>query len=158
MQWPMIRSIYAIVSIGALSGIFVASSLALVACQKKPAERDTVMPSSNADTDKGKTPNDQEDDNGGGHAHWGDQGVGGENDECDVAGDPTKNYVGQSPGACATMKFACEAGKEYFADECGCGCMTPGMTDSGAVTPPMSNERNEPNEPNERNEPNATTR
>jgi hypothetical protein len=46
--------------------------------------------------------------------------------KCDFTADPAKTYVGQSRETCATMKFVCEAGKEYFADDCGCGCMTTG--------------------------------
>jgi hypothetical protein len=42
---------------------------------------------------------------------------------CDFAADPNKTYIGQSKEACATMKFVCEEGKQYFADDCGCGCM-----------------------------------
>jgi hypothetical protein len=43
---------------------------------------------------------------------------------CDFTADPNRNYVGQSTEQCATLRFVCEEGQEYFADECGCGCVT----------------------------------
>jgi len=43
---------------------------------------------------------------------------------CDFTADPTKRYVGESPDKCAVMRFVCEEGTEYFADDCGCGCVT----------------------------------
>lgn len=43
---------------------------------------------------------------------------------CDFTADPNKKYVGESPDQCAVMRFACEEGQEYFADDCGCGCQT----------------------------------
>ena len=46
--------------------------------------------------------------------------------ECDFTADPNKTYVGESPDQCATIKFACDEGKEYFADDCGCGCIISG--------------------------------
>jgi hypothetical protein len=49
-------------------------------------------------------------------------------EKCDYAADPNRTYVGQSLEACATMKFICEEGKTYFADECGCGCMSNSVT------------------------------
>jgi hypothetical protein len=175
MHWPIMRAINTIVSIGALSGFFVASSLTLLACQKKPAEQDTVMPNSEKDTHKGDKPNDQCGGFGGLQCSDGmtcvddpsdscdpmqggadcmgrcvedkDLEGGGKNEKCDFVDTPHKNYVGQSPDACATMKFACEAGKEYFADDCGCGCVMSGMTDTGVSTPPMSNEPNMASEP-----------
>jgi hypothetical protein len=49
-------------------------------------------------------------------------------EKCDYAADPNRTYVGQSLEACATMKFVCEEGKTYFADECGCGCMSNSVT------------------------------
>ena len=36
--------------------------------------------------------------------------------------DPNKKYVGESPDQCAVIRFTCEEGQEYFADDCGCGC------------------------------------
>jgi hypothetical protein len=45
---------------------------------------------------------------------------------CDFTADPNKTYVGQSTEQCATLRFVCEEGQEYFADECGCGCVTIG--------------------------------
>ena len=36
--------------------------------------------------------------------------------------DPSKRYVARSPAECATIRFVCEPGTEYFADDCGCGC------------------------------------
>ena len=38
---------------------------------------------------------------------------------------PGKTYVGTSPEECQIIKFACPAGEEYFADQCGCGCQAP---------------------------------
>jgi hypothetical protein len=54
--------------------------------------------------------------------------VEGEDKKCDFTADPNKTYIGQSKAACATMKFVCETGKEYFADDCGCGCVTTPVT------------------------------
>ena len=48
------------------------------------------------------------------------------NASCDFTADPNKTYVGQSPEQCATIRFACEEGKQYFADDCGCGCESSG--------------------------------
>ena len=45
------------------------------------------------------------------------------NPNCDLTADPNKEYVGESPDQCAVIKFACDEGKEYFADDCGCGCV-----------------------------------
>jgi hypothetical protein len=181
MEGPIMRAINTIVSIGALSGVFVASSLTLFACQKKPVEQDTQMPTSKGDTDEGDKQNVQcggfgglqcpdgltcvddpsdscdpmqggadcmgrcikqsdveyEDDGQGDHGHHDDQDVGPK--ECNFAADPNKNYIGKSPDSCATMKFACDAGKEYFSDDCGCGCVTSGMTDPNVTPPPPSN-------------------
>jgi hypothetical protein len=33
-----------------------------------------------------------------------------------------KAYIGKSQDECAVMRFTCTAEREYFADECGCGC------------------------------------
>lgn len=41
---------------------------------------------------------------------------------CQTQRDPTKTYIGESPEKCQVLRFTCEADKEYFADECGCGC------------------------------------
>jgi hypothetical protein len=165
MQWPIMRAINTIVSIGALSGLFMASSLTLFACQKKPAERDSVTPSSNEDIDGGDKqskqcggfaglqcpdgltcvddPADSCDPMQGGADCMGMCVEGDVTDDkdkqCDFAAmeaNPDKNYVGKSPDACATMKFVCEAGKEYFSDDCGCGCVTSGMTDPNVTPPP----------------------
>ncbi len=40
---------------------------------------------------------------------------------CDY-NDPNKSYVGRSADECSLIRFVCEPGTEYFADECGCGC------------------------------------
>jgi hypothetical protein len=55
-----------------------------------------------------------------------DGGTEDQNASCDFLADPNKTYVGQSPDQCATIRFVCEEGKEYFADDCGCGCQTVG--------------------------------
>lgn len=126
MQWAIMRAINTIVRIGALSGVFVASSLTLFACQNKPARQDTVNPSWDQDTDTDMEQPDKDvtsDDMG---------------QQCDFAADPNKSYVGESPDACATMKFVCEDGKEYFSDACGCGCVTSGMADPNVTPPPGS--------------------
>jgi hypothetical protein len=52
-----------------------------------------------------------------------DQGGG---STCDFTADPDKSYIGHSPEQCATIRFVCEEGTEYFADECGCGCVVVG--------------------------------
>jgi hypothetical protein len=151
MQWPIMRVINTIVSIGALSGLFMASSLTLFACQKKPTEPTTVTPGGNVDTDEGDKqskqcggfaglqcpdglscvddPADSCDPMQGGADCMGMCVEGGATDDdtaCDFAANPDKNYIGKSPDACATMKFACDEGQEYFADDCGCGCVTAG--------------------------------
>lgn len=36
--------------------------------------------------------------------------------------ESSKRYVGESPEECAVIRFVCEDGEEYFADEVGCGC------------------------------------
>lgn len=41
---------------------------------------------------------------------------------CDFTATADKEYIGKSPEQCATIRFACEEGKQYFADDCGCGC------------------------------------
>lgn len=33
-----------------------------------------------------------------------------------------KRYVGHSPDQCAGIRFVCDPGEKYFADEKGCGC------------------------------------
>jgi hypothetical protein len=50
--------------------------------------------------------------------------IGGVEPECEAAPGSGKRYVGHSPDMCARMKFACNQGEEFFADECGCGCVT----------------------------------
>jgi hypothetical protein len=162
MQWPIMRAIHTIFSIGALSGVFVASSLTLSACQKKPAEPVTTQtPDWSQDVHVGEKKNDPCGGFGGLQCSDGMTCVDDPSDtcdpmqggadcmgmcvkdkdddkgdkQCDFEADPDKNYVGQSPDACATMKFVCDAGKEYFADDCGCGCVTSGMKDP-SVTPP----------------------
>jgi hypothetical protein len=44
-----------------------------------------------------------------------------ERNRCDY-NDPTKNYVGTSVEQCSLIRFTCEPGTSYFADDCGCGC------------------------------------
>lgn len=184
MEGPIMRAIKTIINIGALSGIFVASSLTLVACQKKPDQQDTSMPTSKGDIDQGDVqniqcggfgglqcpdglacvddPSDTCDPMQGGADCMGrcveqsdvehddqddrddqvDQDIGAK--QCNFAADPNKTYIGKSPESCMTMKFACDAGKEYFSDDCGCGCVTAGMTDPNvAPPPPMANEPSE---------------
>lgn len=53
--------------------------------------------------------------------------------ECPAVNDETaagcnydgqiKKYVGKSADECERIRFMCEPNSEYFADECGCGCM-----------------------------------
>lgn len=43
--------------------------------------------------------------------------------ECHL-GDDDYDYVGNSPEQCQTIKFSCDPGEAYFADDCGCGCFT----------------------------------
>ncbi len=50
--------------------------------------------------------------------------------ECHLE-DPAYTYVGDSPEQCALIKFSCEAGEEYFADDCGCGCYAPPAPNPG---------------------------
>jgi hypothetical protein len=38
--------------------------------------------------------------------------------------DPSKTYVGKSAADCARIKFACPDTSTYFADACGCGCVS----------------------------------
>lgn len=44
--------------------------------------------------------------------------------------DPAKRYVGRSPDECARIRFVCNAGEEYFSDDCGCGCKKTGAAPS----------------------------
>lgn len=157
------RAINKIFSIGALGGLFVASSLTLFACQKQPG--DSVSPNPNGYTQGGQCggfgglacadgmicvddPSDSCDPMQGGADCMGRcvEGVeddptneeieaGDKDEQCDFAADPNKDYVGKSPDACATMKFACDEGKEYFSDDCGCGCVM-GIPDPSVATPP----------------------
>jgi hypothetical protein len=39
---------------------------------------------------------------------------------------PGKRYIGHSADECSRIRFACDAGEEYFSDECGCGCQKTG--------------------------------
>lgn len=157
----LMRAINKIFSLGALGGLFVASSLTLFACQKQPT--DPVSPSSTGDSHEGNQhggqggqcggfgglacpegmtcvddPSDSCDPMQGGADCMGRcvEGVEDESGEqCDFAADPNKSYVGKSPDACATMRFVCEDGKEYFSDDCGCGCLSK-MADPSVATPP----------------------
>lgn len=43
---------------------------------------------------------------------------------CDAASEPNRRYRG-NPEQCKVMRFACEAGTDYFSSECGCGCEQP---------------------------------
>jgi hypothetical protein len=36
--------------------------------------------------------------------------------------DPERKYVGKSRDECARIRFVCQPGWSYFADDCGCGC------------------------------------
>ena len=51
---------------------------------------------------------------------------GGDQGSCNFDADPNKRYVGKSPDDCARMRFTCEDGEAYFADDCGCGCAKSG--------------------------------
>jgi len=42
--------------------------------------------------------------------------------ECHDAASGAR-YVGTSAAECAVIRFTCDAGEEYFADDCGCGCL-----------------------------------
>ncbi len=37
--------------------------------------------------------------------------------------DESYEYVGTSPEQCQVIKFGCDEGEAYFADDCGCGCV-----------------------------------
>ncbi len=39
-----------------------------------------------------------------------------------VRTEDAPTYYGSSPEECSRIRFACEPGTEYFANECGCGC------------------------------------
>ena len=47
-----------------------------------------------------------------------------------------KSYIGKSAEECSRIKFMCVKEKEYFADECGCGCK---MKTSESTTYPDKN-------------------
>jgi hypothetical protein len=52
---------------------------------------------------------------------------------CDY-NEPGRTYVGTSVEECSVIRFYCEPGSTYFANDCGCGCeQAPGET-CGAVT------------------------
>lgn len=40
---------------------------------------------------------------------------------CDYS-DTTKSWISKDPAKCAAIRFVCEAGKEPFFGDCGCGC------------------------------------
>ncbi len=42
--------------------------------------------------------------------------------DCNL-GDPDYDYIGTSPAQCQSIKFTCDPGESYFADDCGCGCV-----------------------------------
>lgn len=42
-------------------------------------------------------------------------------ENCDYEND-VKKYIGKSNEECSRIRFMCETSREYFADECGCGC------------------------------------
>lgn len=44
---------------------------------------------------------------------------------CDPKNEPNRKYVGTSVEQCAVIKFFCEPGTSYFANDCGCGCEQP---------------------------------
>jgi hypothetical protein len=133
-----------------VTGYFGISSLALSACQKNDQKNDDhtlTKPKSSYEGDRDKDkdekgacggigglqcpdgltcvddPSDSCDPEQGGADCMG-MCVKSEIKKCDFTADPDKTYVGQSKETCATMKFVCEAGKEYFADDCGCGCIS----------------------------------
>lgn len=43
-------------------------------------------------------------------------------DAAPAAASAQRRYVGHSPDECARMRFRCDPGTEYFADDKGCGC------------------------------------
>jgi Domain of unknown function (DUF6748) len=43
---------------------------------------------------------------------------------CDPANEPNRTYIGHSADECAAIRFACDAGQQYFSNACGCGCET----------------------------------
>ncbi|QSQ28639.1 hypothetical protein JY651_18750 [Pyxidicoccus parkwayensis] len=53
-------------------------------------------------------------------AQAGDGGTG-DTKACDSS-DPNVSYVSKDPERCSAIRFACEAGKEPFFNDCGCGC------------------------------------
>ncbi len=42
---------------------------------------------------------------------------------CLDPGDPNVEYVGESIEQCTLIDYVCEPDEEYFADDCGCGCV-----------------------------------
>ena len=44
-----------------------------------------------------------------------------EKSDCDYNNE-IKKYVGKSQDECSRIRFICEQSREYFSDECGCGC------------------------------------
>lgn len=48
-------------------------------------------------------------------------------------GSPDRQYVSRDPAECTVIRFVCAIGTEYFADRCGCGCLTPASDCSGAA-------------------------
>ena len=52
---------------------------------------------------------------------------------CPDPADPAVHYVGGSdtdPTVCAKIRFSCEEGQTLFSDECGCGCVDEGSTET----------------------------
>ena len=43
------------------------------------------------------------------------------NKNCNYEND-TKKYIGKSQDECSRIRFVCEPSRQYFEDECGCGC------------------------------------
>jgi hypothetical protein len=41
---------------------------------------------------------------------------------CDAENEWYRDYIGDSPEMCATIKFACPENTTYFGNACGCGC------------------------------------
>jgi hypothetical protein len=45
---------------------------------------------------------------------------------CGAAAAAEQRYIARSADECARIRFVCEAGEEYFSNDCGCGCQKTG--------------------------------
>ena len=52
---------------------------------------------------------------------------------CDYS-KPEPKYVGKSADECSRIRFMCELNREYFEDECGCGCKLKGTAPAQNTT------------------------